>query len=396
MRIMRGFVCLSVIATVALTLSSCGSSVDGTPTAAEIDVRKLDVGSYSTDPIDLQFRYIPQLYFGKEIAAMRLLDKIAIGTEIDPSLTRNSSGAIAEAKEGLNKDISQGFVTALEQNGMLYGVRTDKRQRKETDPTDGDELVDMSVYQFPDKESAAAAAKAFEEADFAIARDQNQPVRLDKYPNALSHWRPGIRTIGSRLAEGNYLLDIFARTPQPELPQLTQLLEHIYDVQIPMLRELPPLSKRDILHLPYDPNGMHRKTLAAKGFYGPSLLTAGSFTTRGFLNVSNADGKILADKGKIEAVSTTEGYTTLFRSADAAGAQALAEELHRRVKISIDPPQGVPDAFCEENTEEQVFTDKRYRCVVRYGRYVGRVSSSQVKDAQQRAAAQYAVLANSW
>ncbi|WP_156055475.1 hypothetical protein [Nocardia sp. NRRL WC-3656] len=396
MHIMRASGCLSVIAALALTLSSCGASVGGTPTPGEIDVRKLDVGSYSTDPIDMQYRYIPQLYFGKQLAAMRLLDKIAIGTEIEPKLTSNSAGAIVEPKDGLNKDMSDGLVTALERNGMLYGVMTEKRQQKENEVFDADELVDISVYQFPDKQSADAAAKAFEDADFAIAGDQNQSVQLDKYPTARSHWRPGIRTIGSRMAEGNYLLDVFARAPQPELPQLTSFIEHIYDVQIPLLRDFPPLSKRDILHLPYDPNGMYRKTLAAKGFYGPSLLTSGSFTTRGFLNVSNSDGKILADKGKIEAVSTTEGSTTLFRSADAASAQALAEELRRRVRSSIDPPQGVPDAFCEENTEQQVFTDNRFRCVVRYGRYAARVASSQIKDAQQRAAAQYAVLATSW
>ncbi|WP_435873374.1 DUF7373 family lipoprotein, partial [Nocardia farcinica] len=88
-------------------------------------------------------------------------------------------------------------------------------------PEDGDEKINITVFQFPDNNSAQNAAQAYENADFAIAADKNQAVQLNKYPNALSHWRPGIRTIGSRLVEGSYLVNIFARAPQPELPQLT-------------------------------------------------------------------------------------------------------------------------------------------------------------------------------
>ncbi|AHH15783.1 hypothetical protein NONO_c09760 [Nocardia nova SH22a] len=396
MQISRAIACIFVTTATALCLSSCGSSVTGTPAAAEIDVRKLDVGSYPTDPIDMRFNYIPQAYFGNQLAAMRLLDKIPIGTEIDPSLTYNGANAVAEAKDGLNNDLSPDFVTALQQNGMLYGLMTSKKQKDGSDSTDGDEQVDITVYQFPDSKSAEAAAKAFEDADFAVAPDQNQAVQLDKYPNALSHWRPGIRTIGSRLAEGNYMLDIFARATQPELPRLTSLLEHVYDVQLPMLRGLPPLSKRDILHLPYDPNGMYSRTFVKNDFSGPSLLVSGSFTTRGFLNITNSDGKALADKGKVDAVSSNSDDTILWRSSNEESARALVEELRHRTLKPAAPPTGIPDSFCDEDPKSYSWSDDRYRCVIRYKQYTARVASSQIRDAQQRAAAQYAILASSW
>ncbi|WP_227984262.1 DUF7373 family lipoprotein [Nocardia spumae] len=397
MRILRVIACVSVTAAVALSASSCGSSVSGTPTAAEIDVRTLDIGNYSPDPGDILYKYIPSLYFGRELAIMRLADKIANGDEIDPSLTYNVGASINEPKDKLSAEIAGPFISALEQNGMLYGIQMNKRQVEDDRPADGDKAVNITVYQFPDEKAATAATRSFEDADFAIAKDQNQPVQLDRYPNALSHWRPGIRTIGSRLAVGNYMLELFVRVPQPELADLTSFLQHVYDVQVPMLRSLPPLSKKEILHLPYDPDGMLRRAFAPKGVFGPNLSVAGFFTAHSAHNFTNPEGRSLMDIGRIDAAAVVSNTTMLWRSRDAAGAQVMFEEMRRRAKAPVDPPRDVPDAFCDQNPKEFSFvTDDRFRCFVRYGRYVARLSSSQIKDAQQRGAAQYAVLANSW
>ncbi|MBF4995764.1 hypothetical protein IRT45_01175 [Nocardia sp. BSTN01] len=396
MRALRTVGATSVAVALAFSLSSCGSNTVGTPVAAEIDVRKLETGSYSADPGDVLYRYIPGMYFGRELAAMRLSDSIANGSDIDPSLTYESGAAINDPKDQLNADISAPFISALQTNGMLYGLKMDKRQGEDNRPADGDKAVGITVYQFPDENSAKAAAKAFEDADFSVAKDQNEAVHLDKYPDALSHWRPGIRTIGSRLAAGNYMLDIFARAPKPELQELSSLLQRIYDVQLPLLRNLPPLTKRDILHLPYDPEGMLRRAFAPKGFYGPNLSVSGYFTARAARNFTDPDGKSLLQTGNVDAVATVSGITKLWRSRDTAGAKALYEELRRRVKDPIDPPKGVPDSFCEKNANSYSWSDDRFRCFVRYDRYVARVISAQVLDTQQRAAAQYAVLANSW
>ncbi|MEU6561109.1 DUF7373 family lipoprotein [Nocardia nova] len=357
----------------------------------------MDTGSYSTDPIDMRYRYLPSLQFGSALASSRLLDKVALGTEIDPSLTFNDVTQLTSDKDDyyLNK-YPPSLIAALRQNSMLYGVLTEKKQKYTSDPEDGDEKINITVFQFPDNNSAQNAAKAYENADFAIAADKNQAVQLNKYPNALSHWRPGIRTIGSRLVEGSYLVNIFARAPQPELPQLTSLLEHIYDVQLPMLRTLPPLSKRDILHLPYDPNGMYSRTFTPKDFVGPGLRGDGSFTTRAFLNTTDSDDKVLTDKGRVDAVSNNVYNTILWRSPSEEDARSMAGELRNRMKMRADPPIGIPDSFCDEDGDAQDWEHTRYRCVVRYGRYTARVASSQIKDAQQRAAAQYAILANSW
>ncbi|MFD9804756.1 hypothetical protein, partial [Streptomyces sp. NPDC059071] len=72
---------------------------------------------------------------------------------------------------------------------------------------------------------------------------------------------------------------------------------------------------------------------------------------------------------------------------------------------SAESPAHVPDVFCSTKTTEEsgVFwsaydvksTGTVYVCTLHYDRYVAQVASPQLTDVQQRAAAQYALLANS-
>jgi hypothetical protein len=56
-------------------------------------------------------------------------------------------------------------------------------------------------------------------------------------------------------------------------------------------------------------------------------------------------------------------------------------------------PKGVPDSKCAQLPTS--FDVSKFTCAVRYRQYVGLVWSSQLGDTQQRAVAQYALLANS-
>ncbi|AHH15782.1 hypothetical protein NONO_c09750 [Nocardia nova SH22a] len=396
MRTLRAFACVSASVAVALSLTSCGSSVAGSATPAEIDVRKLDIGNYSPDPSNILDKYIPLIDSGRELAIMRLGDKIANGDEIDPSLIYNTGVAIDEPKDRHTLGDSKPFIEALEQNGMLYGLQMHKRQRPDDAPVVGDKLVNLTVYQFPDDNSAKAAADTFESIDLAFAQDQNQPVHLDKYPDARSHWRPGIRTMGSWIAVGHYMLEVFIRVPAPQLPDLTSFIQHIYDVQVPMLRSLPPLSKKEILHLPYDPEGMLRRTLDPQKIFMPDLLNYAYYTAHSARNFTNPAGRAMMDLGKVDAASQRVGVTMLWRSRDVDSAREMFEEMRRQAKGPVDPPSGITSSYCDQGPADSFDNGSRFRCVIRYDRYVARLISNQLKDAQQLAAAQYAVLANSW
>ncbi|MFD6106818.1 hypothetical protein ACFWFQ_29620, partial [Nocardia salmonicida] len=80
-------------------------------------------------------------------------------------------------------------------------------------------------------------------------------------------------------------------------------------------------------------------------------------------------------------------------SDDIAG-RAVSEKLVPwQVKLDADPAPKVPNSTCVENRRADAV--KRFSCLLAYKQYVGIVSSNQLLDAHQRAAAQYALFANS-
>jgi hypothetical protein len=90
------------------------------------------------------------------------------------------------------------------------------------------------------------------------------------------------------------------------------------------------------------------------------------------------------------------GDTLVIRTADAATARRVVTERITPTVVArpVDPPPHLPDSACVEN-RSGLFDDRRFTCVVAYKQYVGFVAANQLLDAQQRAAAQYSVFANS-
>ncbi|WP_280366397.1 DUF7373 family lipoprotein [Nocardia wallacei] len=389
----------------AITLAGCTGGSTGTPQAAEIDVRTLEVGQYNTRPNDLRFEYSPNLDQAKQLAVARLADSVALGVEVDPKLAYGSAAqAVVNPKDAISSKYLSSYEPVLTKYGMLYGFIASSRDTKtDKGAVEGDSEVTIEVFQFPNENAAKEAAREYEQVDFDIAKDVNSPVTLPKYPQALSHWRPGIRTLGSRIAHGSYVLDIFVRTPAANLSDLIALMQRAYDVQLPMLSALPPLSGHEILHLPYDPEAILRRVLHPMDYDGPHVPNQMSAKPRAFLHfvADTTEQKAIFDAAGVDlfgVVKDMKGDTLVARARDAKSAQALAEKLPSASSRRIEPPRGVPDSSCTENVDKSGYsTDNRYRCLVRYGRYVARVNSSQPLDVYQRAAAQYALFANnSW
>ncbi|WP_280255618.1 DUF7373 family lipoprotein [Nocardia wallacei] len=396
---------LVITSAMSLLAAACGT-VPGKVQPAEIDVRTLDTGSYNTDPAELRYDYTPNLTNGKQIAIMRLADVIAPGPDIDAKLDYGGAAPVLSPADATSIKFAENFVPVLTRHDMLYGMQTANSDRSENGPVEGDTAVNISVFQFPSDEAAAAAAQEFEAADFDIAKDQNQPVALNKYPKALSHWRPGIRTMGTRMARGSYVLSIFVRTPRSEVSDLAALAERVYDAQLPLLDTLPPVSKRDLLHLPFDPFGIFRKTFHPNDLFGVGIPGEMWLSDRAYLHFvddKKATREIFRKTG-VDAIgvvqngiSSDNNAAVAWRTRDFASAATLSDYLRGKSKRLVDSPPKMPDTFCSENVgfQPSSFTARNYNCTVRYDRFVGKVSSSQLLDAQQRAAAQYALFANS-
>ncbi|MFI9506357.1 hypothetical protein [Nocardia sp. NPDC052566] len=401
-------------ATAAVALTGCAAPLPGDPHAGEIDVRTLDIGNYSTEPLDLRTRYKHNPTNGKQLAAMRLADHVVTGSDIDPDIGYQLrwSGVGSAWGAVLYEDLlPKGAEEVLDRNGMLFGFSSaataeisGKTGELDFHPEQqhAAKRARVAVLQFPDEDSARRAATELDVADFAADADQNQPVTLPNYPGALAHWRPDWPSIGTTMAHGRYAVSIQLRLSTPDLAGLTAQAEKAYAAQLPLLDSLKPLSAEEVLLLDYDPQGILRRSLNVNGESRPATTEHAAFGLQGYLHtrpdrsVKAMYAKAGADVFGINRLPGSGDQMTTIRTRDDEAAKGLARDIFAAPGLKvIEPPANIPDATCVDDSPPGEKSWPKYVCVVRYRRYVAHVFSNQVNDARQRAAAQYALFANS-
>ncbi|WP_157555902.1 DUF7373 family lipoprotein [Nocardia acidivorans] len=360
----------------------CGRVVAGAPVAGEVDIRGLDVGGYSVDPVDFRRVAVGDDGVGVELAIVRLAGGVPTGVEIEPRLGNELAGRAIRG----SGDVDPLLRSIVERNGMMFGFGMAATAVPDTT------RVRVTVLQFPEPGAARTAAIEAEAAGFGSAPKVSAPVTLDWYPDAKAHWRQDVPALDAALARGNYLIVVNVARPEPNLTVLQELTKRAIAAQLPLLDKLPPLTAREMRQQGYDPQDMLRRSLHAGEDLAPNFDQEAVFDARGFRHVA-ADSALwgrLLELGGIDAVARISGGGLVARARDDKAADAVLNEMRAGVRPA-DPPPGVPEAFCAETAS----ATERFTCTVRSGRYVAQVASAQVRDAHQRAAAQFAVLVNS-
>ncbi|MGW4631686.1 DUF7373 family lipoprotein [Nocardia sp. NPDC004415] len=413
----------AAIALAALFVTSCGQTVTGTSGPGEIDVRTLEVGKYPTEPLDDYYSFAHSVRSGTTLAISRLADHMVIGTDVDPRL-RFGTGIQEVAKpRDITESMAEPSEAVAERNKMQFGFisgSSDVQPVAFQKVPETATLVTVTVLQFPSPEAASTAAAEFEQVDFDINPTENQRVTIDKYPAAHAHWRPGTPTIGATAAHGNYTVTVFAATSSPDLPLLTSLVEKTYAAQFPMLDTLPPLSPEQVIRTDLDPEGMKRRVLNPIKLGVPAVGGLATNRLQGFLHfqTDREAAKTLYGGANVEYIAMGEAYSAwtyslskgiaqgfgtgsselldgsiVFRSSDEESAERLSTALVPTPDAAMTPT-GLPGGRCSEQPRPGS-TAKLFVCAVQYRNYVGKVWSTQPEDTRQRAAAQYALLANS-
>ncbi|NNH69784.1 hypothetical protein HLB23_07870 [Nocardia uniformis] len=387
-------------------------TVSGTPIAGEIDVRTLDTGSYPTEAWDAHDdAYVPfhSDYF--KVAAMRLADHVATAFDIEPSLKYQVdlvgdpgfSKAVPSAYLGEDEDTE----SIAERNNLLFGFQSSGSDQADNFHSSwdwprpnksGSTIIGTVVMQFPDAEAADRAATEFYDADFNRYRDRNEAVALTDYAGAHSHWQPGKPTARSFLAHGSYVVAVLASTPTADRGALAELVSKAYRVQLPMLDALAPISDEEMLDLPWDPDRLLHRTLNPSGYAWPDTEDGVVVGPQGILHyaVDRATAKSAYTAMGVEKAAIVDD-TTLIRTADVASAERAVTERRttRAVAGGAEGPPDIPNSSCVENeVPDKRSSASKYTCLIAYDRYVAYVNSDQLLDAHQRAAAQYAILAN--
>lgn len=399
------------ISTLLITiLTACGSSTAGIARPGEIDVRKLDVGSFPTLPPNAHDDdYRPGFAWMNQIAAMRLADQVVSAYDIDPRLTHGIGIAGSFESDSIPFELGDTITNAMiaRRNHLLFGFRSNGADRQTSLLTSGwpsktftnTTIVSTIVMQFADVDGAKQAATDLYQADLAALGDQNKAVTLPKYPGAQSHWRPGSPFMRTMLTHGQYLVAFLVSTPAVELGALTTLAEKAYDTQLPLLDKLPALTDEEMLQLPWDPDRLLTRALNPTREQNPSSNNSfGLYGQRGMRHFAT-DREFVQKQltaMKADRFATSAGTVVARTSDEAIARNAVANRLtltHTRGEAAAPP--NVPDAACVENqvppTESAPI---RFTCIVAYHEYIGIVGSSQITDAHQRAAAQYALFAN--
>ncbi|BDT94337.1 MULTISPECIES: DUF7373 family lipoprotein [Nocardia] len=392
----------------AAILAGCGSTLAGTAQPGEIDIRRLDVGNYPTEPPNAHDDdYQPLFIDMGKVAAMRLADHVASAYDIDPRM-KYSWTPSSISKGTLPGELGRPEVLEpiAERHRMMFGFHTNGSDQDvsllasgwPTKPRPNSTTVGTIVMQFPDPDRARQAAAEFFDADFGGYRDQNEPVPLPRQPQARAHWRPGSPFLRAILAHGSYVVAFLVSANAPDRDALVALAEKAFDVQLPLLDQLPPLTEEEMLRLPWDPDHLLSRTLNPAKVQSPSYDDSNALLgLRGIMQYAEdreyAKQRFTAMGAEKFAVS---GGTLVIRTANAEKARRVVAERITPTVVAgpAEPPQHVPDSACVEN-RSGLFDDRRFTCVVAYKEYVGFVAANQLLDAQQRAAAQYSIFANS-
>ncbi|WP_405489197.1 hypothetical protein [Nocardia sp. NBC_00511] len=394
-----------VLAVSVFASAGCGSESHAGDQKT-VDLSKLDVGAYATQPKDIQAK--DPASWAKYLEAFRLASVMPLAQDVDPTLTVNvpdvnpfinSDDFIADQLAGNKAAFGWLNMTEFDANtpGLVAGFQTGAESNEDSNISI--ELKN-AVMLFDSDTSATAAATALARSGFGKP-EGTEPAHSTQYPNAQIVWKPQYQALASWYPTGRYVILALAinhensALGESDQSGLISLTDKAISVTSDRLKAFQPTPKDKLADLPADPQKMLRMTLRHPAgdqlaFFFPGTLDAhGAVLTAGYPN----DNKTLFDQTGVDFVSYGAGR--VIRTRDTSAAETfIATVSSAKFQHPIDPPPGLPDARCVEYHGPQNF-DYPFHCYAAYGRYAAEIGSTQKQDVYQRISAQYSILANS-
>lgn len=398
---------------VAVLALATGCTVHGRPTVQRPDLRSLDVGGYSLEP-----QHEPAVddeKYGRVIESMRLGEMMADPTESDSALTFPLSGFRAvplptPAKAGAY--LAAPVRSVLEKRGMLAGFAvggTDKEVER-TPVVGTARLVTVLLLRFPDSTAAQQAAEEIDSVDASVS-PENLAVTIPEYPAAHGHWRPNVPTIAVSLAHESFVVTLLGAHTAADLTALTTLVRKAFDAQLPRLRGFAPTPREQLAALPLDRDAMLARMVpkAPERWPFPAVSYGTAQENAGWDNSPQASGVVYGTRASLlfrgvgkpnpPELMAFNGLEALMRFPDVAAARTSftngQDKGDKEGQRSMPGPTGVPDVTCAKRSDELTAAPFVFTCTVLYGRYVAVLFGRELRDFQQRVAAQYGLLVHS-
>lgn len=371
------------------TLLACGSNSSAA-----------DYGPYPAHRIDGIFDDRPSRARGILAESLRLGERVVLANDIDSELTVGRGGGVLVDHHGSKQGalLSGPQESALENYDVTAGFGALAANKPHSGEDEPEKFLAVSLIEFPDEQTAAAAARDMARADFQ-AVDTNTPVTVGSYPQALSHWQPGVPTVGSWMAWKSLVIRVLAELPDPDLGRLTDMVTRTYQRQLAELESFTATSAVNLPKLSLDPEKLLPR-LVKTGDYTPNERTFALYGPRAFaLLVDNPATSFNANAARGVTAIGVSHNKFLYLARDSAAATGLAADLaDRRGTVEYVPMRGIRDvtATCSQaKSPAPILEARRFRCIVVRDDLVALLYSNQETDIRRLASAQYAVMADS-
>ncbi|MEU6579682.1 hypothetical protein [Nocardia sp. NPDC046763] len=388
-RVVTAITCLALTA----LLSGCGKS--GTAVPGELDVRTLDTGSY---PVNRYTYDRNNGGKGNTLEGIRMTAAVAPAVKIDSHLNIGRGGVVLSTVDDVVNvsHLSSAVKGVLTNRGFVAGVAASGSDREDVNdnPDPNGTTITTRVLRFPSADNAKLAARELEDADFNVALNVNQKLTLPDYPDAYAHWRPGVPNIGLTMARKDFVISLFILRPSADQQDLLSWAKKTLDAQAPTLDAFQETPNDLISQLPVDPDRLLARTLVTDRDHKTVDPDNFAVFPANWLILPSDDmaywTKLVSDGGADEMSSADGNFVIRLRNGKAS-TDFVTGMISNLQETATSGPDKVPDVKCVHRTSDKTPS----RCYVSYKQYVGVVNGTNDSDAQKKAAAQYALLANS-
>jgi hypothetical protein len=389
------FAYIAFVSVVLLLLAACSTAVQGSavkesgaPSGPSIDVSKLDVGPYPTEPSQpLGVAGDPER--GVLVEAQRMANNVVGPWEVDPSLTGwfGFGATVLPSPDALAQIGPQPFAAAASQHGFINGFASART-------AEGQKILLNAVLRFDDAAAAAAAATEF--GDIAAKTGEGvQRAQIPGHPDAQA-----ASYTQTEDATGKRWSAVRAFTPHGQyvFMQLAQVVDAMdaaiglvaktVDLQGPIIDKFRATDPSEFSDISLDPTGLLARTLPVPEKEATTIQDT-TYEQRGALHFQSDPARSAKLFTDTEMDLVAMARTNVYETKDSPSAVKIVDGFFAELQPTSQPAKPVnnlPDSRCLQ------MKDKSFYCLGAADRYAIETTSDTLLDAQQQVAAQYAML----
>ncbi len=384
---------VAALAAVAALLASCSGVITGAavkasdgPSPGTVDIALLDVGNYPTKPsAPLGTAGTPEI--GAIVEGQRMANYVTGPWEVDPGLTGSyaDSALVLKNANALNFVLPEALAAIAPRHNFVTGFSTAR---------DGSgKVLRNAVLRFPDPPAATAAATELGKAAAteAVSNPPVQPAPIPGHPEAagFSHATAQATVVRAFTARGPY---VFVQSAEAsDVSVATGLIAGTLDQQGPLIDQFTPTDSAKLADLPIDPTGLLARTLPVSVNVA-SVNQRAVYEPRGSLQFQTDPTRSAALFDTAGMTRQANAATAVYEARDAQGAQDVVDGFYEEVSATgkpVDPVNQLPTSRCLDLSAGRT---ANFYCLATVDRFAIEAQSAQVRDARQKAAAQYAML----